>query len=45
MWDNVYNQLQNGELSIELDEALKVQMKTQGTKIILESRAPTTEEL
>ena len=41
LWDNAYNQSRNGELSIELDEAVRVQMKTQGTKIIFESRAPT----
>ena len=45
LWENAYNQSQNGELSIELDKAVKVQMKTQGTKIIFESRAPTKQEL
>ena len=34
-WDNAYNQTRNDELSIELDEAVKVQMKTQGTNILL----------
>ena len=41
LWDNVYDQSRNGELSIELDEAVRVQMKNQGTKILFESRAPT----
>ena len=41
LWDNAYDQSRNGELSIELDEAVKVQMKNQGTKILFESRAPT----
>ena len=45
LWDNAYDLSRNGELSIELDEAVKVQMKTQGTKIIFESRAPTKQEL
>ena len=41
LWDNAYYQSRNGELSIELDEAVRVQMKTQGTKIIFFSRART----
>ena len=45
LWDNAYYQSRNGELSIELDEAVKVQMKNQGTKILFESRAPTKQEL
>ena len=45
LWDNAYDQAKNGELSIELDEAVRVQMKTQGPKIIFESRAPTKQEL
>ena len=45
LWYNAYDQSRNGELYIELDEAVKVQMKTQGTKIIFESRAPTKQEL
>ena len=32
LWVNAYDQSRNGELSIELDEAVKVHMKTQGTK-------------
>ena len=37
----------NGELSlsIELDETVRVKMKTQGTKIAFEPRTPTGEEL
>ena len=35
----------NGELSIEFDEAVRVKMKTQGTKILFESRAPIGKEL
>ena len=34
LWDNAYDTTRNGELSIELDEAIRVQMKTQGTKIL-----------
>ena len=45
LWYNTYDQSRNGELSIELDEAVRVQMKTQGTKILFESRAPTKQEL
>ena len=45
LWDNTYYQSRNGELSIELDEDVKVQMKTQGTKILFESRAPTKQEV
>ena len=45
LWDNAYDKSRNGELSIELDDNIKVQMKTQGTKILFESRAPTKEEL
>ena len=45
LWDNAYDQSINGDLSIELDEAVRVQMKTHGTKIIFESRAPTKQEL
>ena len=45
LWDNAYDQSINGELSIQLDEAVRVKMKTQGTKIIFESRAPTKQEL
>ena len=45
LWYNAYDQSRNGELSIELDEVVRVQMKTQGTKIIFESRAPTKKEL
>ena len=45
LWGNAYDQSRNGKLSIELDEAVRVQMKTQGTKIIFESRAPTKQEL
>ena len=45
LWDNANDTTRNGELSIELDEAICVKMKTQGTKILFESRAPTTEEL
>ena len=41
LWDNAYGQSQNGELSIELNEAVKGQMKIQRTKILFESRAPT----
>ena len=44
VWDNAYDKSRNGELSIELDD-VKVRMKTQGTKILFESRAPTREEL
>ena len=45
LWENAYDQSRNGELSIELNEAVRVQMKTQGTKIIFDSRAPTKQEL
>ena len=45
LWDNAYDQSRNGELSIELDKAVKVRIRTQETKIIFESRAPTKEEL
>ena len=45
LWDNAYDKSRNGELSIELDESDRVQMKTQGIKIIFESRAPTKLEL
>ena len=47
LWDNAYDQSRNGELSIELDEAVKVKvwMRTQGTAILFESRVPTKEEL
>ena len=34
LWDNLYYQSRNGELSIELDESVRVKMKTQGNKII-----------
>ena len=44
LWDNAYDKFRNGELSIQLDD-VKVQMRTQGTKILFESRAPTREEL
>ena len=30
--NNAYDKTRNGELSIELDESVKVQMRTQGTK-------------
>ena len=45
LWDNAYDTSQNGELSVELDEAVKVQMKTQWTKILFESTASTKQEL
>ena len=45
LWDNAYDKSRNGELSIELDESVKVRMRTQGTKTLFESRAPTREEL
>ena len=45
LWDNAYDTSKNSELSIELDEAVKVQMKTEGTKILFESRASTKQEL
>ena len=45
LWDNAYDQSWNGELSIELDEAVKAHMKTQGNKILFESRAPKKKEL
>ena len=45
LWDNAYDKHRNGELSIELDKSVKVRMRTQGTKILFESRAPTKEEL
>ena len=45
LWDNAYDTSKNSELSIELDEAVKVQMKTEGTKILFECRAPTKQEL
>ena len=45
LWDNAYDKARNGELSIELEEAIKVKMRTQETKILFESRAPTEEEL
>ena len=44
-WDNAYDTTRNGELSIELDKAIRVKMKTQGTKILFEARAPIGEEL
>ena len=44
LWYNAYNHSRNGEPSIELDEAVKVQMKTQVNKNLFESRAPTKQE-
>ena len=32
LWDNAYDKTRNGELSIESVKAVKVRMKTQGTK-------------
>ena len=43
--DNAYDAMRNDKLSIELDEAIRVKMKNQVTKILFESRAPTREEL
>ena len=31
LWDNAHDKARNGELSIELEEAIKVWMRTQGT--------------
>ena len=45
LWDNAYDKSRNGELSIELDESLTVRMRTQGTKILFESRSPTKLEM
>ena len=45
LWDNAYDKSRNGELSIELEEAIKIRMRSQGTKILFESRAPSKEEL
>ena len=45
LWDNAYDKTRNGELSIELDKSVKVRIRSQGTKILFESRAPTREEL
>ena len=41
LWDNAYDKSRNGELSIELDESVKVRMRTQDTKTLFESRAHT----
>jgi hypothetical protein len=45
LWDNAYDTTRNGGISIKLDEATRVQMKSQRNKIIFESRALTKEEL
>ena len=45
LWDNAYDKSRNGELSIELDESVKVRMRAQGTKNLFEFRAHTREEL
>ena len=43
LWDNPYDDLRG--LEIEADASVTVKMETKGTKVLFQSRSPTTEEL